>query len=108
MRPRISSLTRVGLLTPEGVISKYILGIEFYPRELKAGLDEAAKGKTGSIVDQVLLFCYRYDPATGRYGLVITNILRLASILTLAALSGYVLFMLRREMRQKKEGLPGS
>lgn len=87
----------LAVLTPEGKIARYLYGIEFAPRDVRLALVEAAAGQIGSAIDQVLLFCSRYDPTTGRYGLVIMNVLRLAGLLTVAALGGFIAVMFRRE-----------
>ncbi len=70
------------MLTPAGKISRYFYGISYPERDLRLGLVDASQGKIGSPVDQVLLFCYHYDPHTGKYGLVISRVLQLAGGLT--------------------------
>ena len=92
----------VVVLTSQGVIARYLYGIEFAPKDVRLALIEAAASQIGSPVDQLLLFCYRYDPITGRYGLVIMNVLRLAGLMTVAALGGFIAIMFRRE-RQRAE-----
>jgi protein SCO1 len=96
-RDRFGHATGIILLTPEGTIARYFYGIEFSPRDLRLGLIEATDGKIASPIDQLLLFCYHYDPATGKYGLVITNIVRLAGIATVIALVTFIAVMLRRD-----------
>jgi len=90
----------ITILTPEGRVSRYLLGIDFAPRDLRLALVEAADHKIGSVVDQMLLFCYHYDPASGTYGFAITNIVRLGGILTVLGLGTFILRNLRRERRQ--------
>ncbi|HZP02211.1 MAG TPA: SCO family protein [Terriglobia bacterium] len=85
------------VLTPEGRVSRYFYGIEFPSRDLRLGLVEASANKIGSPVDQLLLFCYHYDPMTGKYGLVIRNVIRAAGIVTVLAIAGFMLVMFRRE-----------
>jgi len=85
------------VLTPQGRLSRYFYGIEFAPKDLRLGLIEASQNKIGSIVDQVLLFCYHYDPVTGKYGLVILTTLRIVGVLFVLGLTLYVILMLRRE-----------
>ena len=85
------------VLTPQGRLSRYFYGIEFAPKDLRLGLIEASQNKIGSIVDQVLLFCYHYDPVTGKYGLVILTTMRIVGVLFVLGLSMYVILMLRRE-----------
>jgi len=89
--------TGIVLLTPQGKASRYYYGIDFSPRDLRLGLIEAAANKIGSPIDQLLLFCYRYDPATGKYGLLITRVIRIAAAATVVLLAGFILLMLRRE-----------
>ncbi len=74
------------VLTPEGKVSRYFYGIQYKPRDLRLGLVEAAGEKIGSPVDEVLLFCYHYDPTKGKYGLVISNVLRVLGSATVFAL----------------------
>ncbi len=89
--------TGIMLLTPAGKISRYYYGIDFSPRDLRLGLIEAAEAKIGTPIDQLLLFCFHYDPVTGKYGLLITRVLRLAGVITVLILAGLVTVMLRRE-----------
>jgi protein SCO1/2 len=84
-------------LTPQGRISHYLFGIEYAPKDLRLSLVEAAKGNIGTAVDQVLLYCYQYDPATGRYGAAVMRLLRTLSALTVIALGGFIALMWRRE-----------
>jgi protein SCO1/2 len=90
----------ISVLTPDGRMSRYLYGVEFAPRDLKLALVEASAGHVGSIVEQAMLFCYHYDPETGRYGFVIMNIVRLAGALTVLVMVGLILMSLRRERRQ--------
>jgi protein SCO1/2 len=90
----------ITVLTPEGLVSRYLFGIEFAPRDLRLALVEAADHKIGTAIDQALLFCYHYDPETGKYGFVVMNIVRLAAILTIVALGAFILINLRRDRRQ--------
>lgn len=85
------------VLTPEGKISRYFYGIQYPKRELRLGLVEASEGKIGSPVDQVLLFCYHYDPSTGKYGLLISHIIQAGGALTALLIGVGVLFLFRSE-----------
>ena len=87
------------VLTADGRVSKYLYGIEFAPRDLRLALVEAGEGRIGTAVDQALLFCYHYDPETGRYGLVVMNLVRTGGVLTLVGLGAFILLALRRERR---------
>lgn len=86
------------LLTPDGRVAQYYYGIEYPPRDIQMGLIDASQGKIGNLVDQVLLYCYHYDPAKGKYGAVIFNILRLSALATLLVLGGFMFIMFRRDI----------
>src|SRR5215813_6320092 len=92
------------LLTPDGRLAQYYYGIEYYPRDVQLGLIEASQGKIGNMVDQLKLYCYHYDPAQGRYGAAIFNILRLSALATVLLLGGFILVMLRRDMLAARQG----
>jgi len=94
------------VLTPEGRIARYFYGIEYKPRDLRLGLVEASQHKIGSPVDAVLLFCYHYDPATGKYGFVITKVIRTLGSATVLAL-GALLFVLIRSDRHRASAANG-
>jgi len=96
-RDEFGHATGIVLVTPEGKISRYFYGIEFSPRDLRLGLIEAAANKIGSPIDQLLLFCYHYDPVTGKYGLLINNVIKLAGGATVLLVGGFIFVMLRRE-----------
>jgi len=98
---RFGHATGILLLTPDGKIARYFYGIEFSPRDLRLGLIEASAKKIASPIDQLLLFCYHYDPATGKYSLLITNIIRLAAVATVIAIAAFIAVMLRRERNRK-------
>ena len=85
------------LLTPEGKISRYFYGIQFPSRDLRLGLVEASEGKIGTPVDQVLLFCYHYDPATGKYGLLISRVIQAGGALTVLILGIAMVILFRGE-----------
>jgi protein SCO1/2 len=86
-------------LTPDAIVSRYLFGIEYAPRDLRLALVEASKKKIGNPVDKLLLYCYQYDAATGKYGLLIMNVLRVAGLGTVMLLVGALFLMLRRERR---------
>ena len=86
--------------TPQGRLARYFYGIEYAPRDLRLGLIEASENKIGSPVDQLLLYCYHYDPATGRYGFVVLNMVRLGGIITLIALAALLLGLRGRNRRR--------
>ena len=92
--------TGVIVLTPDGRLARYLFGIEYGPRDLRLALVEASAGKVGTPVDALLLYCYHYDPMTGRYGLVIMRAMRIAGAATVLALASFIFIMLRRERAQ--------
>ncbi len=87
------------VVTPDGRIARYLFGIEYPPRDLKFSLMESSEGRIGSVVDQVLLYCYHYVPATGSYSLVAMNAVRLGGAVTMAILFGFIAISLRRDGR---------
>jgi protein SCO1 len=87
----------IEVLTPKGVLSRYFYGIEFSARDIRFGLIEASEERIGSRIDDVLLFCYHYDPATGTYGAAMLNLVRLGGVATVAALVVFITMSLRRE-----------
>ncbi|MBI2930687.1 MAG: SCO family protein [Planctomycetes bacterium] len=89
------------VLTPEGRIARYFYGVEYSARDLRLGLVEAADGKIGSAVDQLLLLCLQYDPSRGRYSMTILTVLRAAGVLTVCVLGAYIFIMIRRERRKR-------
>jgi protein SCO1/2 len=100
-KDRFGHAAGIMLLTPAGKVARYFYGIEFSPRDLRLGLIEASANKIGSPIDQLLLFCYHYDPATGKYSLLITNIIRLAAAATVLALAIFIVLMLRRDRNRR-------
>lgn len=81
--------------TPQGKLSHYFYGIEYSARDLRLALVESSHNKIGSPVDQLILYCYHYDPATGKYGAVVMNVVRLAGVITVVAMIA-MFFLLRR------------
>jgi protein SCO1/2 len=90
------------LLTPTGRVARYFYGIDYPAIDLRLGLVEASAGKIGSPTDHLLLLCYGYDPVTGKYGLLIMKLLRLAGVATVVVLGGFIGLMLYREGRARK------
>jgi protein SCO1/2 len=96
------------LLTPQGKLARYFYGVEYAPKDMKFAIMEAAEGRAGSPVDQLLLYCYHYDPATGKYSLVVMNVVRLGGIATIIGVIGIVWVMKRRAARTHRVGLGGT
>ena len=96
--PRINQYahaTAIMVLTPEGKISRYFYGVDFPPKDLRLGLVEASQNKIGSPVDAILLYCYHYDPATGKYGAIVSNILQLGAGITILILAAMLFILFR-------------
>jgi protein SCO1/2 len=95
-RDQFAHASAIYVLTPDGRLSRYFYGIEYPPRDLRLGLIEASEGRIGTPVDRVLLYCFHYDPKTGKYGAVVINIVRLAGGATVLALAAAILVLSRR------------
>lgn len=95
-------------ITPEGKVARYFYGVEYEPKDLKLGLIEASHNRIGSPVDQILLFCYHYDPITGKYGAVVINMLRGAAGLALGILVIALILLWRRDLREDRKILVGA
>lgn len=90
--------------TPEGKLSRYFYGVEYPPRDLRLGLIESSQHKIGSLSDELLLYCYHYDPATGKYGAAIMRVMRVAGVITLLGIIAMILFLKPRySQRSRKE-----
>jgi protein SCO1/2 len=87
--------TGIMVLTPQGRIARYFYGIYYPSRDLRLGLVEASANKIGSPVDEVLLFCCRYDPATGKYGVIISRIIQISGLMTIFSIAGLILALSR-------------
>ena len=91
--------TGVIVLTADGRLSRYLFGIEYGPRDLRYALVEASAGSVGNAADTLLLYCYHYDPMTGRYGFVVMRAVRIAGAATVLALASFIIVMVRKEKR---------
>ncbi len=87
--------TAIMVLTPDGKIAQYYYGVEYAPKDLRLGLIQASENKIGTLADQVLLYCYHYDPATGKYGAIISRVLQLSALATILALGGLMTVLIR-------------
>ena len=96
------------VVTPSGRLSRYFYGIEYPPRDLRLGLVEASENKIGSPVDEVLLYCFHYDPNTGKYSAIVMNIVRLAGGLTLLILLPLLIWLWRSDVGGRRPLAPGS
>lgn len=90
-------------LTPAGKISRYLYGIEYKPTDLKLSLLEASNGKIGTVIDRLLLFCYRYDPLTRKYSVYLTKVMQAGSAGTVVLFGAYLAVFWRRQRRKERD-----
>jgi protein SCO1/2 len=95
------------VLTPQGKIAQYFYGVEYSPKDIRLALIEASQNRIGNVVDQLLLYCYHYDPRTGRYSAIVTNVLRVAAVLTVLVLSSLLIVMFRMGPRPQRSATGG-
>jgi protein SCO1/2 len=88
--------TAIMVLTPQGKIAQYYYGVEFPPKDLRLGLIQASQNKIGTLADQVILYCYHYNPATGKYGAIISRVIQLAGGVTILCIGTVLLVLFRR------------
>jgi protein SCO1/2 len=100
---QFSHVSGVLVATPDGRLSRYFYGVEFSPKDLRLALVDSSQGRLGSVVEELLLYCFHYDPSTGKYGAAFMNILRLGGVLTVGVILGFVVLMRRRESRRVAE-----
>ena len=84
-------------VTPDGHLSRYFYGVEYSPKDLRLALVDTGQGKIGSAIDELLLYCFHYDPENGRYGLLVMNLIRIGGVLTVGFMGGFIFLMRRRE-----------
>ncbi|MDE3156017.1 MAG: SCO family protein [Acidobacteriota bacterium] len=109
--PRIKQFahpTGIVVITPTGHVARYLFGIEYSPRDLRFSLVEASHDKIGTPVDDLLLYCYHYNPETGKYGLLTMRLLRIAGTLTVLAMGSFIFIMWRMERRGTHRIDPGA
>jgi len=87
------------IVTPQGKLAQYYMGVEYSPKDMLLGLDEASSDKIGSPVDNILTYCYHYNPTSNTHDLIISRVIQLGGLLTLALLGGFILLMFRRDAR---------
>jgi protein SCO1/2 len=93
------------VLTPQGRVSRYFPGFEYKPRDIRLGLVEASQNKIGTISDTILLLCYHYDPATGKYSKSAMNFVRAGGVATVMGLASFIFVMVRGERQREKNAL---
>ena len=90
----------IQIVTPEGKLAQYYMGVEYSPKDLRLGLVEASANRIGSPVDNILTYCYHYDPKTNKHSLIVARVVQLGGLVTLFTLGGFMLVMFRRDARQ--------
>lgn len=90
----------IQIITPQGKIAQYYMGVEYSPKDLRLGLVEASSNKIGSPVDNILTYCYHYDPGTNKHSLIVARVVQLGGLLTLLILGGFMYLMFRRDVKQ--------
>src|SRR5277367_6544309 len=93
----------IEILTADGTLAQYYLGVEYPPNNLRMGLVEASEGKIGSPVDAILTYCYRYDPKLHRYSLVIARVVQLSGLVMVFGLGSYMTIMFRRDLERDRK-----
>jgi protein SCO1/2 len=101
---QFAHVSGVLVVTPEGKLSRYFYGVEYSPNELRMALVESSEGRIGSAIDELLLYCYQYDPESGRYGVVVMNLIRLGGVLTMLFIGGFIMLMRHRGSDPPIEG----
>jgi protein SCO1/2 len=102
-REEYAHASGIMIATPDGRLSHYFYGVMYEPRDVRLSLVEASSGKIGSAVDQLLLFCYHYDAATGKYSGAIMTMIQIGAVLTIASMGGYMFYSLRREFNDRRQ-----
>jgi len=90
----------IQIVTPEGKLAQYYMGVEYSPKDLRIGLVEASSNRIGSPVDNILTYCYHYDPQTNKHSLIVARVVQLGGLVTVFSLGGFMLVMFRRDARQ--------
>jgi protein SCO1 len=89
----------IQIVTPEGKLAQYYMGVEYSPKDLRLGLVEASVNRIGSPVDNILTYCYHYDPTTNKHSLIVARVVQLGGLITVFTLGGFMLVMFRRDSR---------
>ena len=98
----------IQIVTPEGKLAQYYMGVEYSPKDLLLGLNEASSNRIGSPVDNILTYCYHYDPQTNTHSLIVARIVQLGGFFTVLLLGGFMFLMFRKDYRQAHKSLPAT
>jgi len=100
---QFAHVSGVLVTTPDGRLSRYFYGVEFSPKDLRLALVDSGQGRLGSVVEELLLYCFHYDPSSGKYGAAFMNMIRLGGVLTVGLIVGFIVLMRWRELRHVAE-----
>jgi protein SCO1/2 len=90
----------IQIVTPEGKLAQYYMGVEYSPKDIRLGLAEASANRIGSPVDNILTYCYHYDPQTNKHSLIVARVVQLGGLVTMCSLGGFMFAMFRKDARQ--------
>ena len=90
----------IQIVTPQGKLAQYYMGVEYSPKDLRLGLVEASNNRIGSPVDNILTYCYHYDPGTNKHSLIVARVVQLGGLITVLTLGSFMLVMFRHDARQ--------
>ncbi len=93
----------IQIVTPQGKLAQYYMGVEYSPKDLRLGLVEASANRIGSPVDNILTYCYHYDPGTNKHSLIVARVVQLGGLITMLTLGGFMFLMFRRDVRQSHQ-----
>ncbi len=93
----------IQIVTPQGKLAQYYMGVEYSPKDLRLGLVEASSNRIGSPVDNILTYCYHYDPGTNKHSLIVARVVQLGGLITMFTLGGFMFLMFRRDVRQSHQ-----
>jgi len=88
----------IQIVTPEGKLAQYYMGVEYSPKDLRLGLVEASNHRIGSPVDNILTYCYHYDPQTNKHSLIVARVVQMGGLVTVVMLGGFMFLMFRRDV----------
>ena len=89
----------IQIVTPQGRLAQYYMGVEYSPKDMRLGLVEASANRIGSPVDNILTYCYHYDPSTNKHSLIVARVVQLGGLITMLCLGGFMWVMFRRDVR---------
>ena len=98
----------IQIVTPQGKLAQYYMGVEYSPKDMRLGLVEASSNKIGSPVDNILTYCYHYDPGTNKHSLIVARVVQLGGLITLLTLGSFMFLMFRRDAKETHPPVPAT